>query len=92
MAPQGHRVDQLTSRGASPLASCPSRCRAHRRLRGHTGHADSKTQVPATLDDFFLPGTRPNELNQPIFESSNCVVAMRTTTPTTSRTSSGPRR
>ena len=33
-----------------------------------------QTQVPATLTDFFLPGTQPNELNQPIFESSSCVV------------------
>ena len=29
-----------------------------------------QTQVPATLNDFFLPGTQPNELNQPIFETS----------------------
>lgn len=33
-----------------------------------------QTQVPATLNDFFLPGTQPNSLNQPIFESSSCVV------------------
>ena len=33
-----------------------------------------QTQVPATLNDFFLPGTQPNEINQPIFESSSCVV------------------
>ncbi|MEM9380192.1 MAG: hypothetical protein AAGB93_09625 [Planctomycetota bacterium] len=31
-----------------------------------------QTQVPATLDDFFLPGTQPLELNVPLFESGNC--------------------
>ena len=29
-------------------------------------------QVPATIDDFFHPGSQPGDLNIPIFESSNC--------------------
>lgn len=33
-----------------------------------------QVQVPATVDDFFLQGTQPHELNTPIFESSNCAA------------------
>lgn len=36
--------------------------------------AAQQVQVPATLNDFFLPGTQPGALNQPIFESTACVV------------------
>lgn len=34
----------------------------------------TQIQVPTTLNDYFLPGTQPGELNQPIFESNACVV------------------
>ncbi|QDV07405.1 hypothetical protein Poly30_29290 [Planctomycetes bacterium Poly30] len=33
-----------------------------------------QTQVQATLDDFFVPGTQPLGLNVPIYESSNCAA------------------
>ncbi|MFT7074781.1 MAG: hypothetical protein ACJA0P_000781 [Planctomycetota bacterium] len=33
-----------------------------------------QTQVPATIDDFFVPGTQPLGLNVPIYESSNCAA------------------
>ncbi|MEZ6017385.1 MAG: multiheme c-type cytochrome [Planctomycetota bacterium] len=31
-----------------------------------------QVQVPATLQDFFVPGTQPTTLNDPIQESQNC--------------------
>ncbi|MEM6676002.1 MAG: hypothetical protein AAF726_24345 [Planctomycetota bacterium] len=36
------------------------------------GTPGGQTQVPATIDDFFLPGTQPGDLNVPIFESGTC--------------------
>ena len=34
----------------------------------------TQIQVPATLDDFFVPGSQPLDLNIPIYESTNCAA------------------
>ena len=81
------RGPSLRSRSCSfPLPRSPPAPWPHRPCRF------SRPRCRRRSNDFFLPGTQPNELNQPIFESSSCVVCHANYDPDHEPTNSGPPR
>jgi hypothetical protein len=66
-------ANNFTKRGAAALLIIPIASMLAGAFAAPSSQG-TQIQVPATIEDFFVPGSQPNDLNIPIFESTNCAA------------------